>query len=263
MVRHFGELMRPGGSCLALSFIASERVIPGYGGGMSSAKAQLESDTRVLAYEAGRRFGIRVNAISAGPLLSRAASAIENVSGRALEAGAAKLNLRRRTARASSMLTSIFMRNTPRCSEGWTPMTLAELPLHSVRIFRLLSLACACMWTTGCIAWDLLTVGQTCKQPPAKLKVVQEKGEAVPLTTHCLCDGVLDGSGDGKRCFSDGDLQQKGNRDTAYRCFCRMLSTKADLNFIDPSASPPVLELTLFASSRDRALESRLTLRTL
>jgi enoyl-[acyl-carrier protein] reductase I len=43
---------------------------------MSSAKAALESDTRVLAYEAGRRFGIRVNTISAGPLASRAASAI-------------------------------------------------------------------------------------------------------------------------------------------------------------------------------------------
>ena len=43
---------------------------------MSSAKAQLESDTRVLAYEAGRKYGIRVNTISAGPLKSRAASAI-------------------------------------------------------------------------------------------------------------------------------------------------------------------------------------------
>jgi enoyl-[acyl-carrier protein] reductase I len=51
-------------------------VIPGYGGGMSSAKAALESDTRVLAFEAGRRYGIRVNTISAGPLASRAASAI-------------------------------------------------------------------------------------------------------------------------------------------------------------------------------------------
>src|SRR5581483_4765112 len=50
--------------------------IPGYGGGMSSAKAALESDTRVLAYEAGRAFGLRVNCISAGPLASRAASAI-------------------------------------------------------------------------------------------------------------------------------------------------------------------------------------------
>ncbi len=40
---------------------------------MSSAKAALESDTRVLAYEAGRKYGVRVNTISAGPLGSRAA----------------------------------------------------------------------------------------------------------------------------------------------------------------------------------------------
>jgi enoyl-[acyl-carrier protein] reductase I len=43
---------------------------------MSSAKAALEADTRTLAYEAGRRWGVRVNAISAGPYASRAASAI-------------------------------------------------------------------------------------------------------------------------------------------------------------------------------------------
>ena len=48
----------------------------GYGGGMSSAKAALESDTRVLAFEAGRKYGVRVNSISAGPLGSRAAKAI-------------------------------------------------------------------------------------------------------------------------------------------------------------------------------------------
>jgi len=68
--------MNEGGSVLSLTYIASEKVIPGYGGGMSSAKAQLESDTRTLAYEAGRKHGIRVNTISAGPLKSRAASAI-------------------------------------------------------------------------------------------------------------------------------------------------------------------------------------------
>merc|ERR1712003_540245 len=56
-------------------------VIPGYGGGMSSAKAQLESDTRTLAYEAGRKYGLRVNTISAGPLKSRAASAIGKEAG--------------------------------------------------------------------------------------------------------------------------------------------------------------------------------------
>ena len=43
---------------------------------MSSAKAALESDTRVLAFEAGRKYGLRVNSISAGPWASRAASAI-------------------------------------------------------------------------------------------------------------------------------------------------------------------------------------------
>lgn len=61
---------------LSLTYIASEKVIPGYGGGMSSAKAALESDTRTLAFEAGRKYGIRVNTISAGPLASRAAKAI-------------------------------------------------------------------------------------------------------------------------------------------------------------------------------------------
>jgi enoyl-[acyl-carrier protein] reductase I len=76
MVQRFSPIMRPRGAFLSLSYMASERVIPGYGGGMSSAKAALESDTRVLAFEAGRKYGHRVNCISAGPLASRAASAI-------------------------------------------------------------------------------------------------------------------------------------------------------------------------------------------
>ena len=76
MVSRLAPLMRKGGSFLSLTYLASERVIPGYGGGMSSAKAALESDTRVLAFEAGRKYGLRVNTISAGPLASRAASAI-------------------------------------------------------------------------------------------------------------------------------------------------------------------------------------------
>src|SRR6184192_3568158 len=76
MIARFGPLMRDNASALSLTYIASERVIPGYGGGMSSAKAALESDTRTLAFEAGRKYGVRVNTISAGPLASRAASAI-------------------------------------------------------------------------------------------------------------------------------------------------------------------------------------------
>jgi len=79
MLQRFAPLVRPGGSFVSLSYLAAERVIPGYGGGMSSAKAALESDTRTLAFEAGRRHGIRVNTISAGPLASRAARAIGTI----------------------------------------------------------------------------------------------------------------------------------------------------------------------------------------
>jgi enoyl-[acyl-carrier protein] reductase I len=76
MAARLGPIVRAGGAFVSLTYMASERVIPGYGGGMSSAKAALESDTRVLAFEAGRKWGLRVNTISAGPYASRAASAI-------------------------------------------------------------------------------------------------------------------------------------------------------------------------------------------
>lgn len=76
LISHFGPIMNPEGAVLSLTYIASEKIIPGYGGGMSSAKAALESDTRTLAWEAGRKWNIRVNTISAGPLRSRAARAI-------------------------------------------------------------------------------------------------------------------------------------------------------------------------------------------
>jgi len=76
LLQHCGPLLRPGASVCSLTYMASERAIPGYGGGMSSAKAALESDTRTLAFEAGRKWGVRVNTISAGPFASRAAKAI-------------------------------------------------------------------------------------------------------------------------------------------------------------------------------------------
>ncbi len=81
LIQHFGPHMNPQGSAVSLTYLASERVIPGYGGGMSSAKASLESDTRVLSWEAGRKWNVRVNVISAGPLKSRAARAIGHTGG--------------------------------------------------------------------------------------------------------------------------------------------------------------------------------------
>jgi len=76
LLAHLGPIMNPGAAALSLTYVAAAKVIPGYGGGMSSAKAALESDTRTLAWEAGRKWNIRVNCISAGPLGSRAAKAI-------------------------------------------------------------------------------------------------------------------------------------------------------------------------------------------
>ena len=76
LAQHFAPHMPKGSSFLSLSYAASTKAIPKYGGGMSSAKAALESDVRTLAYEMGRQWGHRINCISAGPLRSRAARAI-------------------------------------------------------------------------------------------------------------------------------------------------------------------------------------------
>ncbi len=76
LAQRFEPLMRPNGAFLALSYLASRGVVADYGGGMASAKAALEADARMLAFEMGRSGGHRVNVISAGPFASRAASAI-------------------------------------------------------------------------------------------------------------------------------------------------------------------------------------------
>jgi enoyl-[acyl-carrier protein] reductase I len=65
-------------SIVGLSYIAAERVVPGYGGGMAAAKAALECDARALAWETGEQ-GHRVNIISAGPYPSRAARSVGDI----------------------------------------------------------------------------------------------------------------------------------------------------------------------------------------
>ena len=69
------RLMSRGGSVVGLTYLASTRMTPGYGGGMASAKASLECDGRALAWFAGEK-DVRVNMISAGPYASRAARSI-------------------------------------------------------------------------------------------------------------------------------------------------------------------------------------------
>jgi enoyl-[acyl-carrier protein] reductase I len=70
---------RPGGaSAVGLTYIGGERVVPYYGGGMSTAKAALDIDAAQLASNLGKK-NIRVNLISAGPYASRAARAIGDI----------------------------------------------------------------------------------------------------------------------------------------------------------------------------------------
>ncbi|HQR09229.1 MAG TPA: SDR family oxidoreductase [Gemmatales bacterium] len=78
LLRVTAPLMTGGGSVVSLSYLGGERVVPHYGGGMSTAKAALQLDTRVLAFNYGKD-GIRVNTISAGPYASRAAKGIGDI----------------------------------------------------------------------------------------------------------------------------------------------------------------------------------------
>ncbi|HJR82650.1 MAG TPA: enoyl-ACP reductase FabI [Sphingomicrobium sp.] len=67
-------MMKPGGSMLTLTYYGAEKVIPHYNV-MGVAKAALESSVKYLAADLGPE-GIRVNAISAGPIKTLAASGI-------------------------------------------------------------------------------------------------------------------------------------------------------------------------------------------
>jgi enoyl-[acyl-carrier protein] reductase I len=66
LARAAAPMMRPGGSIMAMTYYGGEKVVPGYNV-MGVAKAALEASVRYLASELGLQ-GLRVNAISAGPI---------------------------------------------------------------------------------------------------------------------------------------------------------------------------------------------------
>lgn len=90
---HLAEpLMKGGGSLITLSYLGGERVVENYNV-MGPVKAALEATVRYLAHELGPA-NIRVNAISAGPVMTRAASGLTGFSG-LLDATARAAPLRR------------------------------------------------------------------------------------------------------------------------------------------------------------------------
>jgi enoyl-[acyl-carrier protein] reductase I len=74
IARRARELLVPGGSILTLTYLGGEKVIPGYNI-MGICKAALESSVEYLSHELGPA-GIRVNALSAGPLKTLSSSAV-------------------------------------------------------------------------------------------------------------------------------------------------------------------------------------------
>ena len=74
--RRASKLMGPGGSMVTLTYLGSERTIPNYNV-MGVAKAALEASTRYIARDLGPQ-GVRVNAISAGPIKTLAAAGISS-----------------------------------------------------------------------------------------------------------------------------------------------------------------------------------------
>ena len=78
LARRTAPLMEGGGSIVTLSYLGGERVVPHYNV-MGVAKAALEMSVRYLASDLGPQ-GVRVNAISAGPIKTIAASGVHGIS---------------------------------------------------------------------------------------------------------------------------------------------------------------------------------------
>src|SRR5687767_10381648 len=135
MISRLGPMMRPGGSFLSLTYMASERVIRGYGGGMSSAKAALERDTRTPAYAAAR----------------------------------SPLDHSRHVPRVPSVSSTewwITARRIPRCQSPCRPTRSARLQRSSQAISRAASLARSFTWTKGIIRWECRSLPSANKNPP-------------------------------------------------------------------------------------------------
>ncbi|MDQ3010251.1 MAG: enoyl-ACP reductase [Acidobacteriota bacterium] len=99
-------LMADGGSVVTLTYLGAERVVPHYNV-MGVAKAALESSVRYLAHDLGPK-GIRVNAISAGPIRTLAARGVSGIT-KMVEHHREVAPLRRATEQAEVGDTALFL----------------------------------------------------------------------------------------------------------------------------------------------------------
>jgi len=116
LARHAAPLMEGrAASMLTLTYMGSERVIPNYNI-MGVAKAALEASVRYLAHDLGPK-GIRVNAISAGPIRTLAASGIADFKEMLHHVGE-RAPLKRNIDAAEVGKTALFL-----CSEWGSAIT--------------------------------------------------------------------------------------------------------------------------------------------
>ena len=106
LARAFKPMMRPGSSIVTISYYGAEKVVTNYNV-MGVAKAALECSVRYLAQDLGQE-GIRVNAISAGPLKTLAAAGIKGMRSMLAE-NADKTPLRRNIDQADVGDAALFL----------------------------------------------------------------------------------------------------------------------------------------------------------
>jgi len=106
VAHHLLPVLRAGASLMTLTYIGSTRVMPNYNV-MGVAKAALEANVRYLASDLGPR-GFRVNAISAGPIKTASARAIQGFS-RILDVMKERAPLRRNTEPEEVADAAVFL----------------------------------------------------------------------------------------------------------------------------------------------------------
>lgn len=106
LARRAAPLMGGGGSIVTLTYLGAERVFPGYNV-MGPAKAALEASVRYLAHDLGPG-GVRVNAVSAGPIQTLSARGIPGFAG-ILERYADRAALRRTTDPGEVADAAVFL----------------------------------------------------------------------------------------------------------------------------------------------------------
>lgn len=115
LAREAAPLMKDGGSIVTLSYYGAEKVVPNYNV-MGVAKATLEACVRYLAADLGPD-GVRVNAISAGPIKTLAASGVRGFRGM-LGTAEERAPLRRNVSQQEVGQTALFL-----CSEWGAGIT--------------------------------------------------------------------------------------------------------------------------------------------